>query len=342
MAYSTPIPSAQLVTCTTSTYKQRVVFLLLPEVHLLDFAGPVQVFHMANQLGARYQLIFSATQPEVCSEQGIVLAQLSPLTSVSSGDLVLVPGISLENRTLEDVLLETETRQWLSSAHAAGAHVASVCTGAFLLGEAGLLNSRRCTTHWALVQDLQVRHPKAKVLDNVLFVQDQGLTTSAGVTSGIDMALSFLEQAHGPLFTAQVARYLVIYLRRNGTQPQCSVYLQYRTHLHPGIHRVQDYLIHNPTVHVSLEQLSAIANLSTRSLTRAFKQATGVTPIQYQQRLKLELATTLLQNPELSIEEIANRCGFDDARHFRRLWRSQFGSPPSSQRSQQATSYTYL
>jgi AraC-like DNA-binding protein len=208
------------------------------------------------------------------------------------------------------------------------------------LGEAGLLDDRRCTTHWALVQYLQARHPKAKVLNNVLFVHDQGVTTSAGVTSGIDMALEFLEQDQGPLFTAEVARHLVIYLRRNGSQPQSSVYLQYRTHLHPGIHRVQDFLIHNPTVRVSLEQLAAIAHLSTRSLTRAFKQATGITPTQYQQRLKLELATTLLQNPELTVEEIANRCGFDDARHFRRLWRSQFGSPPSTKRSNRVTSYT--
>ncbi len=297
---------------------------------MLDLAGPAQVFHTATRLGASYQLLFCAHQEALLSAQGLVFAQLTLLMPVAPGALIIVPGISSEGRTPADILLTPAVRRWLQDAHQIGAHIASVCTGAFVLGEAGLLDGRRCTTYWALVPYLQARHPQAQVLDTVLFVHDRGVTTSAGVASGIDMALSFLEQNQGPLFTAQVARHLVVYLRRNGTQPQTSVYLEYRTHLHLGVHCVQDYLISRLTEPVSLQELAEIAHMSTRSLSRAFKGATGLTPVQYQQRLRLELAANLLRDRELTISEVAIKCGFEDARHFRRLWQRQFGSAPSA------------
>lgn len=311
---------------------RRVLFVLLPQVNLLDLAGPVQVFHASGQLGVPYELHFCASQPEVASAPGLVLAHLEPLIDVAPDDLVIVPGLQLECDPLHDLSLDPELNQWLNQAHMVGAHIASVCTGAFVLGEAGLLNGHRCTTHWISVADLQARYPRARVQDSALYIHDGRITTSAGVASGIDMALSLLEHQHGPLFTAQVARYLVIYLRRNGSQPQDSVYLQYRTHLDPGVHRVQDHLISHLTEPVSLPALAQVGQMSTRSLTRAFKEATGLTPVQYHQRLQLELAATLLHNPELSIEEIAHKCGFEDARHFRRLWQRQFGLAPSASR----------
>ncbi|GAA6615597.1 hypothetical protein NUACC26_013920 [Scytonema sp. NUACC26] len=149
------------------------------------------------------------------------------------------------------------------------------------------------------------------------------------------MALSLIEQQHEPRLAAEVARYLVIYIRRNGTQPQRSVYLEYRNHLHPGVHRVQNWLAEHVLKSVSLTELAQIANMSVRSFSRAFKEATGLTPVQYQQRLRLEVASTLLQNSDLSIEAIATRCGFDDTRHFRRLWQRYFGVSPSATRKKQ-------
>ena len=312
--------------------KPRVLFLLLPQVNLLDLAGPAQVFYTASDLGIPYELLFCAPQSELASAQGLVFAHLQPLASIQPGDLVIVPGLQLQNDPIQEVHKEPAVSFWLQQAYDAGAHIASVCTGAFVLGEAGLLDGRRCTTHWMSIRDLQARYPCAHVLDNILFVSERRITTSAGIASGTDMALSMLEQQHGPLFTAQVARYLVVYLRRNGMQPQDSVYLQYRTHLDPAIHRVQDYLINHLTEATSLPDLAHIGQMSTRSMTRAFKDATGLTPIQYRQRLQLELAATLLHDPELSIEEVAHRAGFDDGRHFRRLWQRQFGSTPSQRR----------
>ncbi|GCE23563.1 AraC family transcriptional regulator [Dictyobacter kobayashii] len=320
------------------TQEQRVFFLVLPQVNLLDLAGPAQVFHAAAQLGMPYRLIFCAHRPEVCSAQGLVFAHLQPLEPVQPGDLVIVPGLQLGSEEARRGQWEPTIIRWLRQVYDGGSSIASICTGAFALGEAGLLDGRRCTTHWITLAALQERYPRARVLDNALFVHDNRVTTSAGIASGIDMALSLLEQRHGPLFTAQVARYLVVYLRRNGSQSQDSIYLQYRTHLDPAVHQVQDYLISHIAGSVSLQTLADIAHLSVRSLTRCFKEATGLTPVQYHQRLQIELATTLLHDPDLSIEEVAHKCGFEDARHFRRLWQRSFGVPPSVSRNIQTLS----
>lgn len=310
----------------------RVLFLILPGVNLLDLAGPVQVFHTASRLGASYELEYCASQTTVTSSQGLALAELKPLPPVATGDLVIVPGLSLDGRTIDDVGLEVELRRWLQGAYRVGARIASICNGAFALGDAGLLDQRRCTTHWAAVPYLKARYPKAQVLDMVLYVHDGPISTSAGIASGIDMALSLVEREYGPLLTSQVARYMVVYLRRNGAQSQISVYLEYRTHLHPHIHQVQDFLIDHATDPIALEQLAEIAQMSVRSLTRTFKESTGITITEYKQRLRLEIASHLLQLSDLTIDQVAARCGFEDVRHFRRLWQRQFGRTPSATR----------
>lgn len=318
-----------------STDKQRIIFLIRDEVELLDLAGPTQVFDVAARLLAPYSLHFCAGNTQVRSAQALFLGQLEPLPTPSSSDLVIVPGSLLDGREGDAPSLEPDTRNWLAGAHATGAHIASVCAGAFALGEAGLLNGRRCTTHWTFIERLQQRYPTARVVDAVLYACDRGVTTSAGITSGIDMALCIVEKQHGPRLAAEVARWLVLYLRRNGANSQLSPYLEFRSHLHPAIHQVQDWLAEHVTSPASLADLAAVANMSVRNFSRSFKIATGVTPLQYQQRLRLEVAANLLANSDLSIEAVAARCGFEDARHFRRLWHRHFGSPPSFARKEQ-------
>lgn len=310
----------------------RVVFLLLPDVNLLDLAGPAQVFHVAGRYGAAYQLLFCAEQPDIMSAQGLAFGNIQPLIAVGAQDVVIVPGVSLDAYASGAMRLSADVLQWLARAHLAGAHIASICTGAFVLGEAGLLEGRRCTTHWDVTAALQERYPQARVIEAALFVHDTNVTTSAGIASGIDLALALVEQAHGPLVAAQIARYVVVYLRRSDTHAQESVYLAYRSHLHPAVHRAQDYLIQTQTTAIALQDVAAYAHMSVRNLLRVFKQSTGITPLQYHQRLRLEFAASLLRNPDLSVEEVAARCGFDDARHFRRLWRRIYGAPPSSSR----------
>lgn len=322
----------------SSTDKQRIIFLILNGVHLLDLAGPVQVFDTAASFGAPYSLHFCSGNTQVQSAQGLCLAQLEPLPIVRSSDLVIVAGVKTALEEQDGSLLDLDTRRWLIAAHAIGVHIASVCAGAAALGEADLLDGRRCTTHWSLIEVLQQRHPAACLLEAVLYVHDRGVTTSAGIASGIDMALSMVEQHHGPRLAAEVARWMVIYMRRNGSQGQLSAYLEYRTHLHPAIHQVQDWLAEHANEPTLLADLAAVAKMTVRNFSRTFKDATGLTPLQYQQRLRLEVAATLLIESELSIEEVSARCGFEDGRHFRRLWHRHYGVPPSETRKQQ----TYL
>jgi transcriptional regulator GlxA family with amidase domain len=306
--------------------------VLLPEVNLLDLGGPAQVFQVARHHGASYELLFCADSANIVSNQGLALGPLEPLPTPRADDLIIIPGPRLTPPKSGQPLVSTTVINWLCQAHAIGAQLASVCTGAVALGEAGLLDGRRCTTHWEMIEMMQTRYPSALVQDAVLYTHDGNITTSAGIASGIDMALSLLEREHGPRLTARVARYLVVYLRRDGVQAQTSVYLEYRAHLHPGVHRVQDYLSQHVSSTAHLNALASLANMSPRGLSKAFKQHTGLTPLAYQHKLRLELAAQLMNDPRMSLDAIAERCGFEDARHFRRLWRAHHGAPPSSTR----------
>ncbi|WP_034341674.1 GlxA family transcriptional regulator [Deinococcus misasensis] len=316
------------------TPTRKVLFLVLDQVNLLDLSGPAQVFGTARHFGAPYELSFHAFGQKVMSAQGLPLGPFLPPPLPDKNDLVVLPGPELKAPAQGHLMFSEDVLNWLKAAHRTGATLASVCTGAAVLGEAGLLDGRSCTTHWSLVQHMQHRYPQARVQDGVLFTRDGNIITSAGVASGMDMALALLEQEQGPLFTAQVARYLVLYFRRDGNHSQQSIYLDYRTHLHTGVHRAQDALAQRPGQKVTLEHLASVAGLSVRGLSKAFKQHTGLTPLEYQQKLRLELARQLMHNPALSIEAIAERCGFDDGRHFRRIWKTHFGTSPSSSRTQ--------
>jgi len=309
---------------------RQLIFLLLPEVEILDLGGPLQALHEANRTRPRYTIRLCSTRDRIQTDQGLWLAELEPLPEAGAGDLIVVPGMPY--RATER--LDRAAVRWLKASHAAGAHVASVCTGAFVLGEAGLLDGRRCTTHWSRTAELRQRFPRAKLLTNRLFVTDGEITTSAGIASGIDMALALIERAHGPIAAAEVAREMVVYIRRDGSEEQQSVYLDYRAHLHPGIHRVQDRLIQHPARRHTLTQLASVAGMSARHLTRLFRQTTGISVHDYTTRIRLELARTLIHDPTLTMDAIATKCGFDSARQFRRVWGRVFGGAPSEGRGQ--------
>ena len=308
---------------------RRVLVLILPEVHLLDLAGPVQAFWEANGFGARYELAYVGRDPQVRSAQGLALAELAPLPEPCEDDLVLVPG--MDSRSFGRLAGQVPA-SWLRSAHACGARIASVCSGAFALAHAGLLDGRSCTTHWKVAARLQREHPRARVVQNRLFVKEGRLVTSAGVAAGIDMALSLVEDDHGPLVAARVARELVVYIRRGGDREQQSVFLEFRTHLHPGVHRVQDFLVAHPEERPSLAELSDRAGMSVRNLTRVFRRETGITLKDFAQRVKLQVARDLLRGAPLKVEAVASSCGFDDARQLRRLWRERYGTSVSEWR----------
>jgi transcriptional regulator GlxA family with amidase domain len=291
---------------------------------VLDFAGPLQAFFEANSFGGEYRIEHCASAPRARTNQGLQLDALAPLPAMASGDLAVVPGFTLGKNRLPRQLIA-----WLKKSYGQGAFISSVCTGAFALAEAGLLVNRRCTTHWKRTAELEQACPDAHVFADRLFVQDGRIMTSAGIAAGIDMALALIERDYGPLVAAKVAREMVVYMRRDEHHPQQSVYLDYRTHLHPGVHLVQDWLIAHPAGKGKIVELAKIAHMSSRNLTRTFREMTGVSIQDYRTRLRLEQARTLIHNPELTLDAIAGKCGFADARQFRRVWRKAYHSAPS-------------
>jgi transcriptional regulator GlxA family with amidase domain len=299
---------------------RRVIFVYFDGCEVLDFAGPLQAFHEANSFGADYRLEHCGAAPRAVTNQGLGLAGLAPLPAVCADDLILIPGFPVQTARLPHALVP-----WLKKSYANRATLSSVCTGSFALARAGLLNHRRCTTHWKRTAELQKLCPAAQVLSERLFVEDGHIFTSAGIAAGIDLALALIERDCGPLVASKVAREMVVYIRRDGHQQQPSVYLGYRTHLHPGVHAVQDWLGGHLSQKAGIAALSKIAHMSPRNLTRAFRHATGVSIHHYRTGLRLEHARILRRNPELTIEAIAAECGFADARQFRRLRRKATG-----------------
>ena len=294
-----------------------VAFLLLPGVHLLDLAGPAQVFSTAVDLGLGYHLRYLAEQPEVASAQGLPVRAEVAWPALGHGDLLLVPGWR-SPRLAPAPPLATATLGRVAAHHAAGGTVASVCSGAHVLGAARLLDGRRCTTHHELQDMLAARYPRARVVRDVLYVEDRRVITSAGIASGIDLALHLLAVRHGPALAAQVARQMVVYARRNGDEQQASAMLRYRSHLSDPVHRAQDLIDSRFADRLPLADLAAAGGVSERTLTRLFVAATGLTPLRYQQSLRVERAEHLLGHGA-TVEAAARAVGFADARMLRRL-----------------------
>jgi transcriptional regulator GlxA family with amidase domain len=292
----------------------RIVFVLAPYVHLLDLAGPAQVFSTAVDFDHEYELTYLAETASVPSHQGVRLVAELTWPNLDADDLIIVPGW----RSSRDSRFGPGTLHRIAAHHAAGGTVASVCVGAFALGRAGLLDGRRCTTHHEVQDDLSDRYPRASVVRDVLYVEDDRIITSAGIASGIDLALYLIAIRHGPAAAAQVARAMVVYARRNGDEQQASAMLRHRAHLSDAVHRVQDRIDEHFSEPLPLAGLAASAGVSERTLTRLFESATGQTPLRYQQLLRVERAEYLIGHGS-TVEAAARAVGFGDARMLRRL-----------------------
>jgi transcriptional regulator GlxA family with amidase domain len=292
----------------------RVVFVLAPGVHLLDLAGPAQVF-FSDVLD--YRLHWVAEDIEVASAQGLPVRAEVSWPELTAADLVVVPGWRSPSLA-STFALGRATLDRVRAHHDGGGMVVSVCSGADALGKAGLLDGRRCTTHHDLQDELTVRYPKATVVRDVLYVVDGRVATSAGIASGIDLALHLVATRHGPAVAAKVARSMVVYARRNGDEQQASAMLRYRSHVDDTVHRVQDLIDARFTAQLPLATLAETAGVSQRTVTRLFGRALGLTPLRYQHLLRLERAEHLIGHGA-TVESAARAVGFEDARMLRRL-----------------------
>ncbi len=299
----------------------KIVFLIVPEIQLLDLAGADQVFYEARCYGSDIEIEYCAFQDFIKTATLLPIGKVKDLHEITfkAGDYLIIPGAETSYLLSEEFRTKTEVFEWLKMAYSQKVILCSVCTGAFVLAIAGLLDGRKCTTHWKRTAQLQALFPKTEVVENILFIEDEGILTSAGVTSGIDLALHIVSQLEDDFFAYKVARELVIYMRRPGNHAQQSVFLQYRNHIHSGIHKVQDWLQENLHQKSSLPDLADIACMSTRNFTRVFKKETGISVNDFTTLIRKEKIKALIKKPDMTRIQIARHCGLKSERQIIRL-----------------------
>ena len=313
----------------------RVHFIVLAQVYLLDLAGVADALRNANRVAGRtvFDIEYNGVESSASTSLGLPLSELKPLPDVlAEGALVVVAGVMASH--LMQGPAATIVAHWLARHITARHRLACVCSGAFLAARAGLLDGRLCTTHHEDCEALQRAHPKALVQHNRIFVQDGHVTTSAGVTAGIDLALHLISEYAGPAVAARVARKLVVYVRRAGADPQLSPWFAHRNHMHPVVHRAQDAILSDPTREWTLASIADTACTSVRNLSRLFRDETGVTVLAYLQHIRLAIARESLATTTLSVDRVAESAGFTSAHQLRRVWRRHGeGSPRVGRRA---------
>jgi transcriptional regulator GlxA family with amidase domain len=320
------------------------VYVVLPQqTMLLDVAGPLEVLRAAQreQTAVKFELRYVGPAAEVITSVGLTLTDIEPLPKrLPDGAMVVLSGMvevammpggeAMRKRNGEG---DAEIITWLRETIRPGHKLVAICSGALLTGRAGLLDGHACTTHHACCEELAKLAPKARVLENRLYVEDGERYTSAGVTSGIDLMLHIVKQLTDDVCAAAVARYLVVYLRRGGADPQLSPWLEGRNHIHPAVHRVQDAIAADPAKGWTLCGLARIAGASSRHVTRLFQEYAGMSVTDYKNRLRVALARELLSQTNLDMERIAERAGFESTRQLRRAWRRLYDMAPRDARS---------
>jgi len=315
---------------------REVFFVLLPDLVLLDIAGPAEAFRIAEQkLPGSYRLRFVAPRRKLDAAIGLPLGPLEPLPKRLPPDaMVVVIGVAGAKVRLD--LPDTRSViRWLStvaSDTSPDTLLITVCAGSVIAAKAGILAGRQCTTHHSHLADLRAIEPSARVLDNRIFVEDGRVLSSAGVTAGLDLALHVIGQQLGPRLAADVARELVVYLRRSGADPALSPWVLHRNHLHPAVHRVQDAVARNPAGRWGSRELSAVAYTTPRHLARLFAEHARCSPLDYVQLIRVALARELVSQSDLDLERVAEKAGFASAHQLRRVWRRWESAPPSSLR----------
>src|SRR6185312_1817633 len=254
----------------------------------------------AKTYGFEIDIEFYSFSQDLVSSIGLPFGVLQHFNyaELMEGDIVFLPGVDFDYLQSLSFKREKEFFAWIKDLVEKKVIICSICNGAFLLGEAGLLNNISCTTHWKRIKQLKDRFPLAKVVDDVLYVKSDLIYTSAGISAGVDLALSILEDLRGPLFTHKIAKELVVYQRRNSDHSQISIYMDYRNHINPQVHTVQDFIINNLDVDMSLTQLSDLVFMSPRNLTRVFKSKTGITIWEYLSKMRAEKAKMLANDPQ--------------------------------------------
>lgn len=319
----------------TGAHSRVVVIVVFDDVTMLDVAGAGEVFVEANRFGADYRLkVASLDGRDVTTSIGTRLGVTDAIASIESADTILVAGSDhLPRRPVDPALVEA-----VRSVSARSRRTASICTGSFILAQAGLLSGRRATTHWNETRVLARAFRDVTVDPDAIFVRDGDVFTSAGISSGIDLALALVEMDYGTELVRNVARWLVVYLKRAGGQSQFSVLVEADPPPQSPLRAVIDAVAANPAANHSVKSLAARASLSTRQLTRLFQSELGMTPARYVELVRIDFARGALESGR-SVSETAGMAGFGSIETLRRVFVNHLGISPKAYRDRFRTAY---
>lgn len=305
-----------------------MVIVVFDDVTMLDVAGAGEVFAEANRFGADYRIkIASVEGRDVTSSIGTRLGVTDALSSIEFADTVMIAGAdNLPRRAIDPELVQA-----VRSVAGRTRRLASICTGSFVLAQAGLLNGRRATTHWHDVRLFARAFPEVTVEPDAIFVRDGEVFTSAGVSSGIDLALALVEIDHGAELVRSVARWLVVYLKRAGGQSQFSTLVEADPAPQSALRAVTDAIAADPGADHRVSSLAKRANLSTRQLTRLFRSELGMTPADYVEKVRVDAARAALDAGH-SVTDTARLAGFGSTETLRRVFVDHLGVSPKAYR----------
>lgn len=320
---------------------RRIAIVLFPGLQLLDVAGPLDVFAEANELlppGKRYALTTVAeTRAPLRASNGMsVVADLTFDEAQERFDTVLVAGGPDLPRTVPSPRL----LDWVKAAAKTAACVGSICTGAFILGHARLLDGRSAVTHWRHVHELEAQFPTIQVEPDRIFVRDGAVLTSAGVTAGIDLSLALVAQDHGAAMAALVAKRLLVFVQRQGGQSQFSPYLSDAGPEDSLLNKVQNFVVEHLAEPLGVERLAAAVSMSPRNFARVFARDAKLSPGEFVQRARIDAARQLLEASDLPIKTVAYRTGFGSAARMRIVFVRSLGVTPTDYRDRFAPGQT--
>ncbi|WP_081285135.1 GlxA family transcriptional regulator [Mycobacterium intracellulare] len=307
---------------------REIVIVVFDDVTMLDVAGAGDVFAEANRYGADYRIkVASVDGRDVTTSIGTRLGVTDAISAIESADTVMVAGSDgLPRRAIEPELVEA-----VKSIAGRARRLASICTGSFILAQAGLLSGRRATTHWHDVRLFARAFPDVAVEPDAIYVRDGDVFTSAGVSSGIDLALALVEMDHGTELVRAVARWLVVYLKRAGGQSQFSVLVEAHPPPQSPLRNVTEAISADPAANHDVKTLAARASLSTRQLTRLFQSELGTTPARYVEMVRIDAARAALEAGH-TVTDTARVAGFGSAESLRRVFTDRLGVSPKAYR----------
>ena len=311
----------------------RIALLAFPRVQMLDVVGPADVFaEAARQLGnsRAYRIsVIGTVAGQIKGTNGLRLATDDSIETFKGAiDTLLIAG----SPSVNDVAHDAHLRDWVRYQATRVRRIGSVCSGAFVLGAAGLLVGRRVTTHWNSSALLARQYPDAVVEPDSIFIRDGNLYTSAGVTAGMDLALALVEEDHGRDLALSVAREMVMYFKRPGGQSQFSAQLAAQTAERTNIRQIQTYIVDNLAADLSVALLAQRADMSERNFARVFKAEGGFTPAEFVELARIDQARRLIEGSNVSLKRLADQVGYANVDGFRRAFVSRLGVTPSDYR----------